>query len=470
MVGGQVTTEVPTLKRTIIRIAPQAGPQEAFLSTSADVAFYGGAAGGGKSFAILLDPLRFLNHKKVKGFTACIFRRTCPQITNPGGLWDESSGLYPQAGGKPSKGPLSWSWPKTRSWLKFSHMQYDADVHSWQGSQIAFIGFDELTHFSKKQFFYMLSRNRSACGVKPYIRATMNPDPDSWVREFIDWYIDKEGNPIKERSGVIRYFARNKDEIVWADTAEGLRMLGLRPKSFTFIAANVFDNAKLLDKDPEYLANLEALSLVERGRLLDGNWNIRPVAGMVFKRHWFPIVDAAPEGGRTVRYWDRAATEQTAQSPDPDWTAGVKMRKVNGKFYVLDVERLRGTPHQVQRCMRNTADQDGEEVEVIAEEDPGQAGKSEVATLATQFPDRIFGVNRVTKSKLIRAMPMSVQAEAGNVVLVRGKWNKAFLDELENFADWDQAESKPKPLPHDDQVDGASGAFYKLNLRTPGVH
>jgi hypothetical protein len=98
--------------------------------------------------------------------------------------------------------------------LFFDYISRDGDVKKWQGSQICFIGFDELTHFSKYQFFYMLSRNRSICGVKPYIRATTNPESDSWVAEFISWWIDQDtGYPIKERSGKKRYFIRIGDDI-----------------------------------------------------------------------------------------------------------------------------------------------------------------------------------------------------------------------------------------------------------------
>ena len=117
--------------------------------------------------------------------------------------------------------------------------------------------FDELTHFSAKQFWYMLSRNRTMCGIKPYVRATCNPDPDSWVAEFISWWIDQEtGYPIPERSGVIRYMVRVGDAIHWADSPAELAhhtMLDdsgaevpIPPKSVTFISAKLTDNKALM--------------------------------------------------------------------------------------------------------------------------------------------------------------------------------------------------------------------------------
>ena len=93
-------------------------------------------------------------------------------------------------------------------------MGFETTVYGWQGAQITLICFDELTHFSAHQFFYMVSRNRSTCGVRPYIRATCNPDADSWVADFLTWWIDPEsGLPIPERAGVLRYFVRIAEKI-----------------------------------------------------------------------------------------------------------------------------------------------------------------------------------------------------------------------------------------------------------------
>jgi len=151
-----------------IEIRPQAGPQENFLATEADIAIYGGAAGGGKTWALLLEPLRHIHNPE---FGAVIFRRTYPQIRSEGGLWSESSTIYPAMGGQPRESILDWTFPAGGR-IKFAHMQHEINRLDWQGAQIPLIEFDELTHFTKEQFFYMLSRNRSTCGVRPYIRAT----------------------------------------------------------------------------------------------------------------------------------------------------------------------------------------------------------------------------------------------------------------------------------------------------------
>lgn len=269
-----------------IIIKPQPGPQEKFLSTSADVCIYGGAAGGGKTYGLLMEAMR---HKSDPNFGAVIFRRNYTQVTAQGGLWDSSRSLYRYIrGATPRKTPkLHWEF-SSGARVNFAHLGSDDDCESWQGSQIAMVGFDELTHFTRYQFFYMLSRNRTDADVKPYVRATCNPDADSWVADFIAWWIDPDtGYPIPERSGKIRYMVRVNDEIIWGDTRQELVGKGVEEgdiKSVTFIASTLQDNQILMKRDPGYLANLKALPLVERERLLYGNWKIKPAAGLFFKR------------------------------------------------------------------------------------------------------------------------------------------------------------------------------------------
>src|SRR5262249_29076661 len=157
------------------------------------------------------------------------------------------------------------------------------------------------------------SRNRTTCGMRPCVRITCNPDADSWLAKFVEWWIDPDtGYPLPERGGVLRWFARVNEELAWADGPGELRGRhpGCVPKSATFIPARLDDNPALTTADPGYLANLMALPLVERERLLGGNWKIRPAAGKVFNRAWFAVVEAVPAGGEEVRFWDFAATEK----------------------------------------------------------------------------------------------------------------------------------------------------------------
>ncbi len=441
-------------------IRPQKGPQEVFLATPADLAVYGGAAGGGKSFAMLLEATRHVSNPQ---FGAVVFRRQSTDITKEGALWDESQPLYKALGGVPREGKLDWSFPSGAA-VSFSHLEHENDKYNWQGAQVPLIEFDELTHFTRTQFWYMFSRNRTTCGIRPYIRASCNPDPDSFVADLVAWYIDPEtGYAIPERSGVIRHFVRQGDDIIWADHPEPLldRYRDLTRhdiKSFTFVASSIHDNQILLQKDPGYLGNLKAQTVVERERLLKGNWKIRPAAGMYFNRSSFPVVDAAPANARRVRSWDLAATA-AAEGTDPDWTVGLKLaRDEYGIFYVEHVERFQGNPDAVENAILNLADADGRGTAVRLPQDPGQAGKAQAKYLINKLAGYTVTAERETGDKVTRASPASSQASAGNIKVVRGPWNEAFFTELENF---------PSPKTKDDQVDALSGAFNYLV--TPGA-
>lgn len=437
----------------IINFAPQPGPQTMFLSTSADIAIYGGSAGSGKSFGLLLEPLRHLYNPK---FGAVIFRRNSTQVRNVGGLWHESMPMYTQCGAHPREAFLEWIFPA--GWrLKFGHLEYEKTVYDWQGAQVALLGYDELTHFSYTQFFYMLSRNRSSSGVPGYVRATCNPDADSWVRVFIDWWIGPDGYAIPERSGVLRWFIRRDDLLIWGDSREEmLAKYGADeiPKSVTFISASIFDNKILMEKDPSYVSNLRALSRVERLRLLGGNWDVRASGGMIFQREWFPIVDAVPGGWvSSIRFWDRAATKPNESNTDPDWTRGLRLlRYPNNTFLVADVKSLRDTPGQVEKLVINVAGHDGKQTRIMSQQDPGSAGVAEAQNFVRMLAGFDARTIVISKDKLTRAKPVSAHAEVGNIMILRAPWNEEFFTELENFPDGK----------HDDQVDCLSGAYNAL--------
>jgi len=380
-----------------------------------------------------------------RSFGAVIFRRTSPQIRNQGGLWDTSADIYPLLGARPILTTLDWHFPSGAK-IGFRHMEHEATKFEWQGAQLAYTGWDELTHFTEGQFFYLVSRMRSTSGVRPYMRATTNPDPDSWVRKFIAWWIDDAtGYAIPERSGVLRWMLRapDDDEPRWFDTRDAaltaraeLRLPeAVEPRSVTFIKSDVYDNKILLAKDPAYLATLYSLPKVEREQLLGGNWNIRPAAGLYFQRSYFrEFVDAAPSGVRFVRYWDLAATEPES-GKDPDWSVGAKVGILaDGRPIIADVTRLRGSPARVEAHVKATAELDGHGVDIVFEEEPGSAGKS----LVSIYQRRIlqgFTVHgeRATGDKVTNAGPLSSRSEKGEVVMVRGAWNESFIQEAEAF-------------------------------------
>jgi predicted phage terminase large subunit-like protein len=441
----------------LLPLKAQPGPQSAFLATAADIAIYGGAAGGGKTYALLLEAARHIDNPEYGGV---IFRREAVQITNEGGLFDTSWQIYGELGATPRLSPQhQWLFESGAS-ITFAHLHNILDVNDWQGSQIPFIGYDELTHFTEWQFWYMLSRNRSMCGVAPYIRATCNPDADSWIADMITWYINQDtGYPILERSGIIRYFVRSDSKLVWADSRQELQSQfpSLEPKSFTFIPATLDDNQILLAADPGYKANLTALNRVERERLLSGNWKIKPVSGSYFPAHCVSILPAIHTDVKVwVRRWDLAATEPSETNPSPSATASVLMgRRENGRFVVAHGINIRKNAHIVREIIKNTAEQDkanyGRKVVIVLPQDPGQAGKEQVTSLTSMLAGHRITSVRETGPKGTRAEPLSAQWQIGNVDIVDGPWVKNYLSEMESFP------SKT----HDDYVDASSGAFLE---------
>jgi predicted phage terminase large subunit-like protein len=202
---------------------------------------------------------------------------------------------------------------------------------------------------------------------------------------------------------------------------------------------------------------LDAMASTMNDYAVAGQLQQRPAPreGGLFKPEWFSIVDAVPAGCTAVRAWDLAATVFQGIG-DPDWTVGLRMSKdKQGNFYVENVVRFRDTADIVERNICATASQDGTSVEISIPQDPGQAGKGQAAYLVRQLAGYRVHVERPTGEKAVRAAPLASQAEAGNVKLVKGAWNKAFLDEIATF-----------PMGrHDDQVDAASDAFVRLAIK-----
>lgn len=473
-----------TIDPMLAEFVPQPGPQMAIMQCSADIAFFGGQAGGGKSFAMLLEPLR---HASRGDFGAVIFRRTYPEITNEGGLWDEARKIYPKAGGVPNETGLFYRFDSGMT-VSFSHIQHESDVHAYQGSQIPLIEFDELTTFTEYQFFYLMSRNRSTTGIPGYMRGTCNPDADSWVAKVIKWWIDQDtGYAIPERSGVIRWFVRQDREMHWFENrADAIKLSkellpqskfptkdlwrqayrGM-PKSFTFIPSKLTDNRILMHKDPGYLGNLMAQDLVERERLLGGNWKIKPAAGLMFPRdkwhfidlHECPWLDGA--GVQFIRYWDKAGTEGGTGAR----TAGVLLAQCMGRFYVVDVVVGRWADFEREAMIRKTAEDDVDKygrygsIWVGTEQEPGSGGlDSANATVRNLAGFEVFK-EKATGEKAERWRPFACQVQAGNCWIVRGVWNWAdFILELDSLAgDKKLDESKLK-----DCADAVAAAFNRM--------
>jgi predicted phage terminase large subunit-like protein len=187
---------------------------------------------------------------------------------------------------------------------------------------------------------------------------------------------------------------------------------------------------------------------------LDGQW-VDP-SGCLFKREWFRVVDHVPPLVERLRAWDFAATEKSQQNRDPDFTCGALFGKSeNGDFHVCDLVRLRGSPRHIEQVVRYTAEQDGIETEIWAEEEGGSAGKFLSDHFARLLSGFVFHSQRPTGNKLTRALPLAAAVEHGTVNFLRRPWLKDLTDEFIAF--------DGSGAGHDDILDASSLAFEILS-------
>lgn len=403
--------------------------QSAFLLLNCKEAFYGGAAGGGKSDALLMGGLQYVD---VKGYAGIIFRKTYADLTKPGALIDRAKEWlfnFPEEcrwNEKDKKFEFFVKYGPHKeniSVLQFGYLENSNDKFNYQGGEYQFIGFDELTHIDIASYKYMFSRLRRLKGVPVplRVRGASNPPEDDggiWVKKrFID-----EG-PEKGR---------------------------------IFIPAGMNDNPYL--DVAEYEQSLEELDPVTRARLRDGNWSI-VAKGNMFKRNWFQEVDVLPVYRKKVRWWDMASTDEERakkknRSGEADYTAGVLLSESNGIFYIEDIIRVRKSPADTEQLQKITAKTDGFMVTIREEQEPGSSGVAVVDNKGrTVFLGYAYKGIRSSGSKAQRAAAVSAAAERGQIKIAKGCRN------LEDF--FNEAESFPGGL-HDDMVDALSGAFSEL--------
>lgn len=207
---------------------------------------------------------------------------------------------------------------------------------------------------------------------------------------------------------------------------------------------------------PEWMSE----AALEQERLSQGprNWaslyqqRPAPLEGALFKPERIKTIESLPAHLTLVRGWDLAATEQTGAN-NPDWTVGAQLGKDSeGRFYIVDIVRLRGSPHEVETAVLNTASQDGRDVRLSLPQDPGQAGKAQALYFTRRLAGYSVQTSRESGPKETRAMPFASQVEAGNVMMKRAPWNDALLEEMRAF---------PNGV-KDDQIDALSRAFEML--------
>lgn len=392
-------------------------PQAAALLVPATELLYGGAAGGGKSDWLLMAALQYVDQP---GYAALILRRTYPELSMPGAIMDRAHGWLRGTDAKWSGDHHTYTFP-SKATLTFGYLQTDADQYRYQSAEFQFVGFDELTEFKEAQYRFLFSRLRRLEGSSIPIRMRAATNPGGPGHEWVKQRFIVEG----------------------------------RAAGRVFIPARLADNPSL-DQDT-YMASLMQLDPVTRARLLAGDWEARTPGGF-FRREWLlpryllndlPVDDPVVA---TVRYWDFAATPPNGAN-DPDYTVGARLARLrSGTVVVQDVQRLRGTPQEVEALVLRTAAADGRNVKVMLEQEPGSAG----VQVMSYYTRRLMGYQvrpvRPTKAKEVRAGPFASAAQAGHVRVMRGPWLGPWLDEWEGFPD----------VAHDDQVDATSGAFGGL--------
>ena len=393
--------------------------QRVFLRTNALEGLFGGAAGGGKSSALLMSAMQYVD---IPGYSAILFRRTFADLSLPGALMDRFKSwisLYDEIHW--NNNSFMATFPSGAR-ISFGYLNNAGDYLRYKGSEFQFIGMDEVTEIRESDYRYLFSRlRRPATGplsnVPLRMRAASNPAPN-WVRQrFI---------------------------------VEGMS------SGRIFVPSKLTDNPGI--DAVSYRQALQALDPIERRRLEEGDW-WSTTLGTLFDRTSIVVIDQAevPEitsSARVVRFWDLAATEPNHSNPNPDYTVGTLMLFDQGIAHILDVKRIRAKGDKVEQLLAQTAYEDGFGVPIRMEQEPGSSGKALVDQFARYvLPGYDFGAIRATGDKVTRARPFAAACANGNVRVVRGQWLTDWLDEFSSF---------PEACDHDDQVDSAVGAFTHL--------
>jgi len=401
--------------------------QLAFLLCPRREEFFGGAAGPGKSEALLMAALQLVEYPS---YHALLLRRTFRQLNQANSLIKRARQWLANTDAVWNNSDKRFTFPSGAT-VSFGYLDSDDDIYQYDSAEFQFIGFDELTSFSEPQYTYLFSRLRTTKDnpLPLRMRAASNPGNrgHDWVKA--------------------RFMIGQPPEVLYRE----------HPERF-FLPARIRDNPHL--RAEEYLASLANLDAVRRRQLLEGDWEVT-ASGTLFRREWFEIVEDWPrEVSGIVRAWDDAATRDGG-----DWSVGVLMAMARiGVAYVIDVVRIQGSPLEVERLKTVTAHADAQlsdrRAVTLLQQEPGAAGKSYIDA-QTRGPLSGFPVEveRPTGDKYTRALPLSSAAQARNIKLLRGKWNRDFLDELE------QAGPDDRLYDHDDQWDAGSSAFNYLSRR-----
>lgn len=405
---------------TYWKSTPTARQAAALTLSNVETLFFGGSAGGGKSEALLMMASQFADYPDSN---ALLVRQSTPQLVQPGGLWFRALEWWstdPRAKFSLQDKIVRFD---SGSSIKFGHMDDSKSHFQYDGAEYSMIGIDEASNIPEFQLTYLYSRLRTREGsqVPKMFRMASNPGGES------HFYL--------------------RDNYVNAPNT----------KDRVFLPSRLWDNPHL--KQEEYEQSLSHMSPVERERKLHGDWDIQP-EGNMFDRDKIEPVGSAPDGLQVYRSWDIAETAPKDTNKTPDRTAGVKMGYKDGVFYILDVVVGQWNPDTRNNIMRQTAYKDGESTPILIE----QAGNMQ-KTVHQHLTRHVFEGFQVYphttqgRSKSERAQVMASPVANGNFKMLRGTWNKDFLDEFGAF---------PEGV-HDDIVDACSQAFDRLWVKPPPV-
>lgn len=439
--------------------------QKIFLGLEAEEVLFGGAAGGGKSSALLLAALQYVD---VPGYSAGIFRLTKADMLKPESILSRANAWFAGTRAWWDESEHSWKFPTkgAPASIHFGYATSLKDVSTrYQGPEFQFIGIDELTQWKEPVYRYLFSRLRRKAGVAVPIRMRASCNPGGvgheWVKRRFVEYAKHVGTGSDVRAD-IKAFRHNNRPMpaprLYAsppseDAIAAAESVGMKAEPAYFVPSFNEDNTGLDIK--AYALQLARLDPVTREQLKNSDWDISH-AGNFFKPAYFKIVDEVPAGLQWVRSWDFAATE-VKEGEDPDFTAGAKMAverigdgtNVERRVWIADVRAFQEEPGPTEANVKATAESDGRRVTILIEQEPGSAGKSAVWSAKTRvlFGYHVVGRRR-TGPKSSYWKPLSSIASAGNLYLVRGAWNDAFIKQLCAL-----------PMGHDDMADAVSLGF-----------
>ena len=408
--------------------------------------FYGGAVGGGKSDALLMAALQYVD---IPGYNALLIRDTYTNLVKPEGLLTRAHEWLHNSDANWKADQKQYLFPSGAT-ISFSYLDGPQDHFNHMGAAYQFVGIDEIVSIRENQATFLFSRMRSRDAESYKKDLAVLTDFNENQIEY--YYTQYKQIPLRFRAAsnppLAEQIARGewvKKRYVTKDTREDR----------IFIPAGLPDNPHL-NKD-EYIRSLNRLDPITRKQLLEGDWTIK-VKGRMFDRSWFHIVDQAPANARRVRFWDPAhtepATKKNAQgTTDPDWFAGCKASVTEqGLVYFENIRKWRKTPLASKEAVLQQAKIDGRSVAITIEREPA-AGVNLIDDYIRLLAGYIVkGYTSPKGYKNDQAMALASYAEAGNVYIVNGPWVEDFLDELEVY---------PDGL-HDDQLRSAVGAFNEL--------